>query len=115
VEIAAAYSTGEPFSGGQVAVFAPDDPVKPWLTGTCDERGRFVFVPDYSLQGIWEVQVRLAGHGGLIRFEVGQDEAAVVYSTGFNAMQKSVMTITTLWGIVGTALFFSRRKADASA
>lgn len=66
IQIQAAYDTGEPLAQAQVAVFAPDDPAKPWLTGTTDDQGRFVFTPDEAQTGGWEVQVRQAGHGDIV-------------------------------------------------
>jgi len=62
VELVATYDTGEPLAGGQVTVYAPDDPATPWLTGVCDDEGRFVFTPDPGKAGSWDVQVRQAGH-----------------------------------------------------
>ena len=110
VEITARYDSGEPMAGGQVSVFAPDNPAEPWLTGFCDDSGKFYFTPDGGLPGLWEIQVRLGGHGDLIRLEVTAGGAGGAATTGFTAMQKLIMTLTVIWGLAGTALFFSRRK-----
>jgi nickel transport protein len=110
VEIRAAYDTGEPMAGGQVAVYAPDDPSAPWLTGVCDEEGRFTFVPDPSKPGTWDVQVRQSGHGDMVHIPIGED-VAMVGSTGYTTLQIVLMGACVVWGFVGTALFFSRRKA----
>jgi nickel transport protein len=111
VEIKALYDSGQPMAGGQVNVYAPDDPLEPWLTGICDEQGKFFFIPDYSKPGLWEVQVRLAGHGDLVRIEItGSEEAIATGTTGLSSLQKAVMALTVIWGAVGTALFFSRRR-----
>ena len=45
IEIVASYDSGEPMAGAQVVVYAPDNPSSPWLTGVCDDEGRFSFVP----------------------------------------------------------------------
>jgi nickel transport protein len=111
IEITALYDSGQPMAGGQVNVYAPDDPLEPWLTGVCDDQGKFFFIPDYSKPGLWEVQVRLAGHGDLVRIEItGSEEAIVTGTTGLSSLQKAVMALTVIWGAVGTALFFSRRR-----
>lgn len=111
IEITALYDSGQPMAGGQVNVYAPDDPLEPWLTGICDQEGNFFFIPDYSKPGLWEVQVRLAGHGDLIRIEItGSEEAIATGTTGLSSLQKAVMALTVIWGAVGTALFFSRRR-----
>lgn len=113
IEIIARYDTGEPMAEAQVAVFAPGSPAEPWLTGLSDESGRFYFVPDPQMPGLWEVQVRQAGHGGLIRVEVGEtgengDTPPAV--GGFTFAQRMLMTAAVTWGLIGTALFFSRRR-----
>ena len=111
IEIIALYDSGQPMAGGQVNVYAPDDPLEPWLTGICDQQGKFFFIPDYSKPGLWEVQVRLAGHGDLIRIEITDSEEAIATgATALSSLQKAVMALTVIWGAVGTALFFSRRK-----
>jgi nickel transport protein len=110
VEITARFDSGDPMAGGQVAVFSPDDPVDPWLTGTCDDEGKFYFTPDPTRSGLWEIQVRLAGHGDLIRMEISGDGSFSAGTTGYTILQKLVMVAAVIWGWVGTALFFSRRK-----
>jgi nickel transport protein len=108
VDIRAAYDSGEPMSEAQVAVYAPNDPATPWLTGTCDQDGRFTFTPDASIPGTWDVQVRKAGHGDMVHIPVGKD-VATTGSTGYSPLQYVLMGTTTVWGLVGTALFFSNR------
>lgn len=126
IEIYAQYDNGEPMSNTQVTVYAPQDPATPWLQGTSDERGKFVFVPDNSQAGNWAVQVRKAGHGNMINITLsegaaGSDsrEAITNFSTSNNsnrsytATQKMLMGAAIIWGFVGTALFFSRGKSNA--
>ena len=112
VEIRAAYDTGEPMDGGQVTVYAPDDPSTPWLTGVCDEEGRFIFTPDTSIPGTWDVQVRQAGHGDMVHIPIGED-MAISGGTGYTPLQIVLMGACVVWGFIGSALFFSRRKVDA--
>jgi len=113
VEVTASYDSGEPLSGGQVTVYAPGEPSEPWLTGTCDEEGKYFFVPDAELPGTWEVKVRQAGHGDIIRIEVEDGAIESGGSTGFTVMQKVIMALAVLWGFAGTALYFRRRQKDA--
>ena len=110
VEIRAAYDTGEPMAGGQVTVYAPDDPSTPWLTGVCDEEGRFAFTPDPSRPGTWDVQVRQSGHGDMVHIPIGEG-VAMTGSTGYAPLQIALMGACVVWGFVGTALFFLRRRA----
>ena len=109
IEITAKYDTGEPFSGAQVSVYAPNNPAKIWAAGKCDAQGRFTFTPDPALPGVWDVQVREAGHGAVAHITV----AGAVQSgtTGFTTLQMALMGACVLWGLAGTALYFSRRKS----
>ncbi len=111
IEVVAAFEGGEPLAEGQVSVFAPGEPAEPWLTGFTDSEGRFFFVPDYTLPGLWEVRVRQAGHGGIIRIEVEDTGVAEARGTGFTTLQKAVMVLAAVWGFIGTALYFRRKAA----
>ena len=113
VEIVAAYDSGEPMAGGQVTVYAPDDPATPWLTGVCDDEGRFLFTPDPAKPGTWDVQVRQAGHGDMVHIAVGEG-AASSGGGGFNAIQIVLMSVCVVWGFVGTALYFASRNQTAA-
>jgi len=112
VEIQATYDTGEPLAGGQVTVYAPDDPSTPWLTGVCDEEGRFTFTPDPSLPGTWDVQVRQSGHGDIVHIPIGEG-TAVTGGGGFTTLQIVLMGACVVWGFAGTALFFARKPAPS--
>jgi len=106
----AAYDSGEPMAGAQVTIYAPDDPSTPWLTGVCDDEGRFSFTPDTAKTGTWDVQVRQAGHGDIVHIPIG------VASTGNGGggntpLQIVLMAVCVVWGSIGTALYFARRRA----
>jgi nickel transport protein len=110
IDIVARYDTGEPMGGAQVVVYAPDDPSNPWLTGVCDDEGRFSFTPDTSKPGTWSIQVRKAGHGDIIHIPIGEDTGATGGSGGYTVLQIVLMAVCGIWGFVGTALYFSRRR-----
>ncbi len=110
VGITARYDSGEPMGGAQVAVYSPQDPSTPWLTGTCDEEGRFTFTPDTSMPGTWVVQVRQAGHGDIIHIPIGQGASTADNNSGYTKTQIGIMAAGIAWGCVGTALYFSRRR-----
>ena len=110
VELRATYDSGEPMAGAQVVVYAPDDPSTPWQTGECDQEGRFIFTPDTSKPGTWDVQVRQAGHGDIVHIPVGE-AMSIAGSTGLTPLQIVFGAAVGVWGFVGTALFFSRRRA----
>lgn len=136
IVVQSAYDSGEPMANAQVTVYAPKSD-KPWLKGTTDANGRFVFTPDRAKPGSWNVKVRSAGHGNTINVIVakptlkladdGQPQSEAVASrddsqsepqlasvsdgAGYTPLQKGVMTAAIIWGCIGTALFFRRRKA----
>ncbi|MGJ3249975.1 MAG: carboxypeptidase regulatory-like domain-containing protein [Elainellaceae cyanobacterium] len=123
IEVTATYDSGEPMAEAQVAVFSPDNPSDPWMTGTTNEQGVFTFAPDASVLGDWEVQVRQAGHGDIVTIPVEEsfaeggaggstgDAVASAGGTGsFTPLQKIVVMGAVVWGFIGTALFFMSRK-----
>ena len=110
ITIVAKYDSGEPMAGAQVVVYAPDDPSTPWLTGVCDDEGRFSFTPDSSSPGIWDVQVRLAGHGGMVHIPVGEGTATSGSIGGYSYLQIALMAACVIWGSIGTALYFRPRR-----
>jgi nickel transport protein len=120
VTLHAAFETGEPMAGGQVSIYTPADPATPWQTGVCDEQGRYTFVPDLAIPGTWEVQVRQAGHGDIIYVEVAPpDETSAATQAALLAggsgtthtpLQLLAMGGAVIWGCIGTALFFARRR-----
>jgi nickel transport protein len=111
IDIVAKYDTGEPMGGAQVVVYAPDDPSNPWLTGVCDDEGRYSFTPDTSMPGTWSIQVRQSGHGDIVHIPIGEDTAVTGSAGGYTVLQIVLMAVCGIWGFVGTALYFSRRRA----
>ena len=141
IVINAVYDTGEPMGKAQISVYTPDNPSQPWLTGTTDRQGRFLFQPDSKKPGNWEVKVRHLGHGGVVQVPVSSkaqtqqtEEIQQVEKTTspnsstpeqvvsvskesnnleYTPMQRGLMIASVIWGCIGTALFFSGRKKNA--
>ena len=110
IEIIATYDNGEPMADAQVVVYAPDALSAPWLTGVCDDEGRFSFIPDTSKPGIWDVQVRQAGHGDIVHIPVEESAVRTGSVGGYTPFQIVLMAVCVVWGSIGTALYFSRRR-----
>jgi nickel transport protein len=134
IEIDAKFDNGSPMANAQVVIYSPSNPTQPWLTGMTDDKGKFIFTPDDSQEGDWTVKVRSAGHGSVINIPVksvsnqeanevnssspseSQENNHIVKSSSSDMtpsptmMQKLMMAATGVWGFVGTALFFSRKK-----
>lgn len=186
ITVTAEFDTGEALGDGQVIIFAPNDLINPWQVGVADENGSYTFMPDYEIEGFWDIQVRKAGHGGLVNVEITTDmmpdpsaipadaedattitlsdgtqvtitgatnftvegdvvtfdtdstaelqepadtdentESTEAPSTlmssnsgggitdGLTPLQQAVMIGSVIWGLIGTALFFSRGKSKA--
>ncbi len=112
VEIVAKFDGGDPMSDAQVAVYAPNSPDdNPWMVGQCDEDGRFSFTPDVSIPGTWEIQVRSEGHGDWIKIDIAEGAVTGGSSSGLSTGQIILMSACVIWGLVGTALYFRRRRA----
>ncbi len=114
IKINATYDSGQPMSNAQVSIYSPDEPGNSWLTGTTDETGQFIFIPDPNKLGNWEIKVRQAGHGNIISIPWGENQTTAnlnqpVYSQNYTPMQKALMIVSVGWGFVGTALFFYRK------
>lgn len=74
LEFQSTFSTGEPFVGATVEIYAPNNPDEPWMTLTTDEEGRFAFMPDESIPGAWEISIEQEGHADYWTVPVGNGE-----------------------------------------
>lgn len=119
ITIQAAFDNGEALDAAQVAVFAPSDLLNPWLTGVTDAAGAFTFQPDYTIEGTWDVQVRKAGHGGLIHItlETGMSpqNTSAAQDAAYTPAQIALMSGSVIWGFIGTALYFQQRRERKKA
>lgn len=122
LQMRAMFESGDPMANAQVTIYSPANPETPWQQLSTDDQGYFVFTPDHSVLGDWEVEVRQAGHGDLVRVEVnGKNNgfsltnAGRAGHSGQSPVQKWVTIAAVVWGFVGTALFFSQRQPQPSA
>ena len=111
ISIVASFDEGTPMAGASVTVYSGSDPSQPWLTGTVDSLGHFSFTPDRELSQKWDVQVRLAGHGDIVRIDLSGENSAGG-TTALSPLQIVLMAACVVWGMIGTALFFMSRKGE---
>ncbi|MEB3230942.1 MAG: carboxypeptidase-like regulatory domain-containing protein [Leptolyngbyaceae bacterium] len=122
LQMRALFESGDPMANAQVTIYSPADLQTPWQQLSTDENGYFVFTPDPAIPGNWEVQVRQAGHGDLVRVAVDDNSSGLPlayaggtpYSGGQSPVQKWGTIAAAVWGFVGTALFFSQRQLSPS-
>ncbi|MCD4687557.1 MAG: hypothetical protein K8S97_16635, partial [Anaerolineae bacterium] len=109
-------------------------------TGTCDAEGRYTFVAEITNAGRWDIQVRQAGHGEWLKIPLDADTVETLHDTDaadddaaqgmttlriadsaasgssdggkLSAGQIVLMSASVIWGLVGTALYFARRKQE---
>jgi len=126
IKINAVYDTGLPLVNTPVTVYAPNTPSKPWLKGTTNEEGNFIFSFDSSQPGYWQIKVGQAGHGELVSIPLQVDKShnfnnkkinnsnyyLASTSNDYNPLQKGFMIGCIVWGFVGTGLFFWRFKTQ---
>lgn len=134
IALDAAFEGGDAMSEAQVSVYAPNNAKIPWLIGTCDSDGHYEFVADSTNAGIWDIQVRKAGHGEWINIELdsssvqisdagpGDSEnestlslsenvaGSVESDDGYTTGQIVLMSASVIWGMIGTALYVTRRR-----
>ena len=124
IVIKAAFDDGTPMANAQAIIYSPEDPANPWLKGTTDSEGKFTFVPESKVSGNWDVKVRKAGHGDIASISLEQENSASDTNPNTTEnkarmranlkeilpLQKFLMISTTVWGFIGTALFFAARN-----
>jgi nickel transport protein len=122
IEITAKYENDTPMRDAQVVIYAPDDPATPWLKGLTNEEGKFMFIPNSKITGNWSIKVRFAGHGTMINIPIESSEiensneikklniSNQNNNPNLTTLQKLMMSLTGIWGLIGTALFFSRKS-----
>lgn len=62
LEIQSTFGTEEVFPNAPIVVYSPDNPTEPWLEGTTDAEGKFVFNPDPSIAGEWSIEIGEDSH-----------------------------------------------------
>ncbi len=72
------FSTGEPFAGARVTIYAPNQPNQPWQTLTTDSQGQFSFLPDRTIPGNWEVKIEDENQGHADYWTVPVDDQGIV-------------------------------------
>lgn len=114
LEFQSTFSTGEPFVGATVSIYAPNDLDNPWLQLITDDQGRFAFMPDLSILGDWNVAIEQGGHADYWTVPVGEN--GILYDQISLAAPKghdyaAVPGVMPIFLAVGTgALTISLRK-----
>ena len=103
--------SGAPWRDARVKIFAPGETATHFET-VSDPRGMITFFPHKP--GTWILQVRgKDGHAMRINLKVDDKMIPVVTPPEgvFTGGQKALMALAIVWGLIGTALFFNRRKS----
>ena len=112
IGVKAMYDSGDAIADADVLLFPPGSSASGASIKT-DKTGVFYFTPDKP--GTWTFQVRdTSGHGMRINLQI--DESLSVngktkLGSGHKMVQKIVMSLSIIWGAIGTALYFKGRKS----
>lgn len=110
VLISAAFDDGQPMDRAQVTVFSGAAPSMPYFVGMTDDNGEFTFLPDKDESLNWDVQVRKAGHGDILHLSFAEDSSTGNEPGRFTTFQIVLMSVCVVWGLIGSALFFTSRR-----
>lgn len=111
VTIKAYFSGGKPFYPATFDLYSPDDYEEVYLSGETNNEGVFSIKPNSP--GKWIVMLRdKTGHGTRINIDVNKDLSINTGGTNSSSTlyQKIIMAVCVIWGFIGTALFFIRKK-----
>ena len=109
VGIKAMYDTGVVMENSSVLIFAPNE-ADVFIETVTDKNGFVCFKPDRP--GTWILQVRGDGVHGM-RINLNIDENMLIMKEEDNSaeyVQKIIMAICVVFGLIGTALFFKTKK-----
>ncbi|EDX87390.1 hypothetical protein S7335_5099 [Synechococcus sp. PCC 7335] len=70
IQLRTTFSNGQPLKGAKVTVTSPNQPYRIRTVGKTDSQGRFTFVPDQSISGDWEVNIKREGHQDILTVPV---------------------------------------------
>ncbi len=112
VGVKAMFDTGVPMADSKVLVFRPGE-TSPCFQTVTDSKGIVCFRPDTP--GTWILQVReKSGHGMRINLDIDKtlsiSQGSSGPSGGTTYIQKLIMAVCVVWGFIGTALYFKRKK-----
>ncbi len=94
---------------GKVSIYAPNNKDEPVILSQLNKNGMFFFKPDKP--GKWIALFRdRSGHGGRLTIQVNKDMIATSESNNLSGMHKIIIALSVCWGLIGTALFFMRKK-----
>lgn len=108
--IKVSYESGEAFYPATVKVYRPDEK-KVSMKSKTDENGFFSFEPDIA--GKWILMFQdSSGHGTRVNVNIKDDLTLDIENSvdSISVFQKIIMGICVIWGFVGTALFFIKRR-----
>lgn len=119
LKIQSTFDTGEALGGATVAVYAPNRPSQPWLTGVTDQNGTFQFQPDRTLTGEWSVRIGQGDHGDILSVPVSSRGVDVdlisqaPYDAPHRWAKQMVVAGAVLGGSLGSQLLWRRKQGKA--
>ena len=104
LQLRTTFSNGQPLKGAKVTVTSPNQPYRIRTVGKTDSQGRFTFVPDQSVSGDWEVNIKREGHQDILTVPVTEEgiDLDLMAQNGLEQVGNSdVHYASSPWAIVG--------------
>lgn len=106
------YDNGAPLIEQDVIVYRPGNTQEAFLKSKTNEQGQFFFKPDKA--GEWIIVFKdQMGHAVRANIKINKDrfvDDQEANHGSYSFSQKLVMIFSVLWGLIGTALFFSKKN-----
>lgn len=113
LEVLAQFDANEPMVNAQILIYAANKPESVWQQGTADEKGWFIADIDTSIEGIWALSIRTAGHGELRHFEVRNSQINLSKSEQRPFWQTLLMVLFVFAALALVAKLAKRPKAQS--
>jgi nickel transport protein len=103
------YDGLSPMKNAIVKIYSPDNYDAPSLTSRSNEQGIVFFLPDKK--GEWIIMAKDdGGHTTRVNIPVTENMIAKSSGSSLSYLQKIIIAVCVIWGLIGTGLFFSIKR-----
>ena len=120
LEIQSTFGDGEVFKNAKIVIYAPNNLDTPWLEGTTDDNGEFVFNPDSSITGNWYIEIGEDSHWDRLIVPVKNDnidfdqitylEKPQLQHCHYNLADQLIVTLSAIGCVIGSRFLTKNLK-----